>query len=178
MPDVAKIARLTVDGRLLISTAALSKAMSTSAKTISEWAKTGMPKESTGWWDLAAVLAWRGQSVGAGRAEEMSDEARKLKADADCREIKAVREKRMLEVLDGLYVEKAEIETEWARRIIEMKSALLLLAKKVSTEFTDAPIRRTVEKVITNEVYVMLEQYSREGAYTPAAKKKTGKLVN
>ena len=107
----------------------------------------------------------------------MSDEARKLKADADYREIKAAREKRMMEILEGQYIEKTELETEWARRIIEVKSALLLLSKKVSTEFTDAPIRRTVEKVITSEVYVMLEQFSREGAYTPTPKKKAGKLV-
>jgi len=176
---IAKTVKLTDDGRLLISTAALSKAMNTSVKTLAEWAKAGMPKESTGWWDLAAVLAWRGQSVGAGKAEEMSDEARKLRADADFREVRAAREKRMMEIIDGQYIEKTELESEWARRIIEMKSALLLLAKKVSTEFTDATIRRTVEKVITSEVYSMLEQYSREGAYTPVAnKKRSGKLAN
>lgn len=178
LAGAAKFIKLTDDERLLISTAALTKVMRTTPKTLSEWAKAGLPKEAMGWWDLQKVLEWRGQSVGAGKAEEMSDEARKLKADADYREIKAAREKRMMEILEGQYIEKAELETEWARRIIEVKSALLLLAKKVSTEFTDAPIRRTVEKVITSEVYVMLEQFSREGAYTPTVKKKPSKLAH
>lgn len=175
---MSKLVKITDDERVLLSTAALSKALNTSAKTIAAWAKTGMPKESVGWWDLAAVLEWRGQSVGSGMVEAMSDAARKLKADADYRETKASREKRMLEILDGQFVEKTEIENEWARRIIEMKSGLLLLAKKISTEFTDAQIRRTVDKVVTSEVYAMLEQYSREGAYTPSTKKRTSKLAD
>jgi hypothetical protein len=40
----------------------------------------------------------------------------------------------------------------------------------------DPDVRLEVERVITDEVYELLEQYARDGVYTPKAiKKKAGK---
>lgn len=138
-------------------------------RTLLDWAKKGAPKVQRGWWDPKAIMEWRG-SVESDSGEN-SLAVKKLKADVDYKEAKAIREQRMNQILEGEYVPVAEIETEWSRRVTEVKTGLLALTNKIAGQITDPDIRLEVEQVIRDEVYELLEQYARDGTYTPAGKK-------
>lgn len=95
---------------------------------------------------------------------------RKLEAEADYKEAKAKREKRMNEVLEGQYIAAEDVTREWTGRVNELKSSLGLLAKAVSKEFPDADTRVVVERTVNECVNEYLESYAREGVYTKAKK--------
>ncbi len=135
-----------------------------SAQTLSDWEKRGAPKLGYGKWDIKALLEWKFGGKG-----EQSAETRRATADADYREAKAVAEKMKLEVLQGLYMRKDEVTQQWVARVTEIKAGLMAMARKVAAEFPDPDVRRIVERVVTDEIYDLLEQYARKGKYTPVA---------
>jgi hypothetical protein len=139
-----------------------------SARTLLNWDEKsgGALKNSTGWWDIKAIMEWRN-----GEGEE-SDFARKLRAEADLKEEQVKEKKLENEILIGEYYKKFEVEQEWAMRIIEIKNSLLALSKKIGSEISDPGIRIEVEKMVAEEVYNYLDQYARTGKYTPKPKKR------
>jgi hypothetical protein len=144
-----------------------------SIRTLLNWDEkaAGSLKNSYGFWDLKAIMEWRSDG-------KVSDASRKAKAEADLKEEQALAKKFENEVERGQYMAKAEIENEWARRVVEIKASLLALTRKIAAGFSDPNIRIDVEKKIGDEIYIMLEQYSREGQYTPSTKKKRAKRVS
>jgi len=135
-------------------------------RTVTNWKKRGAPQPKRGWWDLKKLVEW----MGIGNEETMM--ARKIKAETSYREAKAEREQILKNELLGKYMQIEQVEEEWAKRVTEVKSGLMALARAVAAEFADPDIRKTVEKVVNNEVIDLLEQYSRTGRYTPKVKEK------
>ena len=152
-------------GDLLVSSAQLCDLLRVTPEIISRHHKSGMPKAATGWWNLREVLVYLGQ--------DQSAATRKLIAEADYKESRAAREKKLLDVLNGEYVSRADVAKEWSARILELKSSLIKLGKRVGSEFTDPEERATVERVVSEVAEDYLESYSRKGEYTPEVK--TGK---
>ena len=141
-------------------------------KTLNEWAKQGCPKHARGWWNPKDIVAWRGEATDEDTKEAMSVLARKLKAEADYKEAKAAAAVRQNEILEGQFMPRDEIESQWARRVTELKAGLLALGNKIAGQIMDPDVRLEVERVITDEVYELLEQYARDGVYTPKLTKK------
>ena len=139
-----------------------------SRETLSTWVKKGAPKEGRGSWDIKKLMEWLGKGVSTGNGEKImvSDEARKLRADADFREIKYEKEKISLDKLQGDLINIEDVQLEWAGRVLELKSGLRQLEKKIAPQIANQSIRE-VERVLRDEVYYLLESYSRDGAYTP-----------
>ncbi|AIF52012.1 hypothetical protein [Pelosinus sp. UFO1] len=137
-------------------------------ETLSGWAKKGAPKEGRGSWDIKKLNEWLGKGATTGNGEQkvLSDEARKLKADADFREIKSEKEKISLDKIQGDLIKIDDVQMEWASRILELKSGLRQFEKKIAPQIANQSIRE-VERVLRDEVYYLLESYSRDGAYTP-----------
>ena len=167
----SKRARVKFDDadNLLLSTAELCNILAVSPEMISRYHKAGMPKASTGWWNLRQVLAYLGQG-GSDNTNNKTVSGRKLMAEAEYKEAKAARERITLEALQGQYIKKSDVISQWQARVADVKSSLLLLAKNVSKEFTDIDTRIVVERVVKENVYEYLESYSREGAYTQTEK--------
>jgi hypothetical protein len=169
---------LKIEGEtVLLNSGKTAEFFGVTVKTLAQWAKEGCPKHARGWWNPKEILAWRGEATDEGTKEAMSVLARKLKAEADYKEARAESAIRQNEILEGQYMPKDEIETQWARRVIELKTGLLALGNKIAGQITDPDIRLEVERVINDEVYELLEQYARDGSYTPkaTAKVKSGK---
>lgn len=158
-------------GRFLLSSEYTARFFGVTPRTLLDWEKKGAPKASRGWWDPKAIMEWREGSANSG-VDNLT--AKKLKAEVIYKEAKAAREQRMNLILEGEYVPLADIEDEWARRVTEVKSGLLALTNKIAGQITDPDIRLEVEQVIRDEVYELLEQYARDGTYTPN-KRKAGK---
>lgn len=162
-----------IDGdRVLLNTEAAARFHSVTDRTLRNWVQEGCPQEKPGWYDPAAIMRWRngdGRSGGSAAGESMA--ARKLEAETKYREAKAKREQLALEAQQGLYFSKDEVEAAWAGRIVELKAGLLAMARKAAGGFADAELRRNIERVIMDEIYDLLDQYSRTGQYTPKQKK-------
>jgi len=164
---------LKIEGeRALLNSGKTADFFGVTVKTLAQWAKEGCPKHSRGWWDPKEILAWRGEATDEDTKEAMSVLARKLKAEADYKEARAEAAIRQNEILEGQYMPREEIETQWANRVIELKAGLLALGRKIAGQIADVEVRLEVERVINDEVYELLEQYARDGVYTPRATKK------
>lgn len=157
----------TEEGKIYLNTEKTAEFFGVSDHTIRDWdgKAGGNLKLNRGWWDIKAIMEWRSG------ANDESDLARKLRAEADLKEEQAAKAKREREILEGQYIAAEEVHSEWARRISEVKSGLLAMAKKIAGQFSDPDLRIEIEKITSDEVYDLLDQYSREGKYTPTKRK-------
>lgn len=149
-------------GELLINTTWAEWLFGVTRKTLNEWADKGAPKADRGWWNPKAVLEWKGSAT-AVLDPEQYNEARKLKADIMYKEAKAAAAELALSAKRGEFLPRAEVEREFATRILEVKSILTGMGALVSSRFTDAEQRAEVRQVIESEFQRALEQYSRDG---------------
>ena len=156
--------KFDTNNEVIVSTAVLCQILDLGPEMISRHAKAGMPKVAVGWWNVRAVLTWLGTNRDKSGTRTAS--ARKLEAEADFREAKAAREKRMYQILEGQYIAIEEVTQEWAGRVNELRSSLMLLPKAVSKEFPDADTRVIVERTVNECVTSYLESYARIGKYT------------
>lgn len=169
MADAKPRVKFNTAGDLLVSSAQLCDLLRVTPEIISRHHKAGMPKAATGWWNLREVLVYLGQAK-ADKSKDQSAATRKLIAEADYKESKAVREKKLLEILEGEYISRADVAKEWSGRVLELKSSFTKLAKRIASEFTDPEERANVEKVVNDVVEDYLESYARKGEYTPEIK--------
>ena len=169
MADAKPRVKFNKAGDLLVSTAQLCDLLRVSPEIVSRHHKAGMPKAATGWWNLRDVLVYLGQAKGD-KSKDQSAATRKLVAEADYKEAKAAREKKMLDVLNGEYIPKVDVAKEWSARVLELKSSFIKLGKRIASEFTDPEERANVEKVVNDVVEDYLESYARKGEYTPEIK--------
>lgn len=169
MADTKPRVKFNTAGDLLVSSAQLCDLLRVTPEIISRHHKSGMPKAATGWWNLREVLVYLGHAKGD-KAKDQSAATRKLVAEADLKESKAAREKKLLEILEGEYISRADVAKEWSGRVLELKSSFIKLAKRIASEFTDPEARANVEKVVNDVVEDYLESYARKGEYTPEIK--------
>jgi phage terminase Nu1 subunit (DNA packaging protein) len=165
------------DQEIILSSKAMQYVFGISDRTLTNWERDGCPKLGMGRWPLSQVLKWRSgaldyEATGNDRAA-LKD--KKLKAEALKTEEQARKAKMEREVLEGKYILKEDAYKAWASRIVELKSGLMNLTKSLPPEVADQDAR-TAEAAIRREVVNLLEQYSREGEYTPKVEKaKTSK---
>ncbi len=161
-----------MDGKdLILSTDAMQHVFGVSRQTLNDWEKSGCPKIARGQWSLRAVIAWRSGAFDrdlAG-ADRTKIKDAKLKAEAMLKAAQANKAKRELEILEGKYLPLEEIEQDWAGRIIELKAGLMNWVKALPPELENNDARE-IEAVLRREVVELLENYSRDGTYTPKKK--------
>lgn len=139
-------------------------------RTLIDWKKRGAPNVMRGWWDVQKLSEWLGKGTAGGK-EPISDEARKLKADADYKEMKAEKEEIQLAVLRGEYISKEEVDRQWSVLGNQLKNNMILWSRTVAPELAHLDMR-SVEKVLTDAVYDLLEQLSSTSRYRKAKKAK------
>jgi len=153
---------------VLLSTDAMQHTFGVTRQTLGNWEQQGCPKEGRGQWSLRKVIAWRSgeMDLGIAGADRTKIKDAKLKAEAMLKAAQANKAKREMEILEGKYLPIEDIEHEWAGRIVELKAGLVNWIKALPPELAGADAR-TVEAALRREVAILLEQYSREGTYTP-----------
>jgi len=162
--------KVSSNNDFVFSTAETCDFFTVSRETLSAWSKQGCPKEKRGYWNIKDVMNWLGKGNSAGK-KDVSDEARKLKADADYREHKAEKESISLAVLRNEYISKEEVDRQWSVIGNQLKTNLLLWSRTMAPELAHMDMR-SVEKVLTDAVYDLLEQLSSTSHYKKSKKKK------
>lgn len=151
-----------IDEDLVTNTKLTASILGISTKTLQNWHKKGCPQYKRGWWNLREVISWS--------QSDNADEnllAKKLEMEVEV--LRNRNEKMELEnaIKREEYFYKDEVVGEWVRRISELRNSLLSLATDIASEITDKDLRKQVEDIVEVRIYEFLEQYSREGKYTP-----------
>ncbi|MGL5513276.1 MAG: hypothetical protein ACRDBM_08630, partial [Sporomusa sp.] len=129
-----------------------------SAQTLSDWEKRGAPKEGYGKWDIRKLVDWKFRG-------EQSAEARRLVAEAKFKEAKANMAVMNQAVMEGKYIEKSEVDRSWTTIGTQMKANILAWVRILTPALANQDMR-TVEKIMTEATYDLLEQVSSKGKYT------------
>jgi len=114
-------------------------------------------REGRGRWRLFASLE-RIRKTGSKEERERWETALKA-AKAQLELIKLERER-------GEFIPRAEIAKLWAMRAAEVKAGLMSLVRKLPPQLAGLT-RHEMAAIIENEVYALLERYTRDGPYTP-----------
>lgn len=168
-----------INGKICVTTAALTETLGITQQALSLWESQGCPKEARGWWCIRDVLTWKGLITPSGiktedGAEKISCVQKKLEAEAKLKEQKAEEAEMKNEITRGEYIRKEEITADLQRFFVVLKRSMLGYSRRIATElsaFVDAVTARRIEKMITELTIDALEQISIDGIYTPPRKK-------
>lgn len=155
-----------INGKACVSTSLLCEFFGVSKQAVNKWEKQGCPKEMRGYWCMADVLKWKGDTAAeAGEAlEEMSLRDQKTYWETRCKEEQAENQKFKNAVLRGDYIEKKEMDHELTTFFIVFKQAVLSLPRKIailSAGYIGNDRARKLEWDVMEAVTDVLRQWSR-----------------
>jgi phage terminase Nu1 subunit (DNA packaging protein) len=133
--------------------------------TISRWvARDRCPRNPDGTFDLRKVIIWRLEENDLEQAPCENEEARRWMTQFR-------RERALLAKIDrrraeGELIAKEEIAAAWAKRAFNMRSSLLTLVDRLPP-LIEGKDRKKIAKILKDEIYYFLEQYSQHGKYCP-----------
>lgn len=156
---------------LYIDTTSAAELLGTTVKTIIEWEKkAGAEKKSFrvshGIYHLKKLHTWWLENIYESKQEtsgEKDSRERYWAAKADKEEFDVAERRQEL-------FPKADILSEWVKRIAEIRQGLLSLPVKLAP-LVDGKSQDEIRSTIKDAVYRLLEAYSRDGRFTPVEKK-------
>lgn len=172
-----KFLQTTDDERVLLSTSKLAEVMHVSVKTIGVWERQGCPKEKRGWYDIAAVIKWRGREIGVqGGADGM---VAKLEADTRLKQAKAAMAEQELKVKSGELIPVVLVEDRLSTVFSDLKTSMISIGDHVMTEiYSQYPeLAPQVRRLIDGYIREALKQVAENGGKLtrPAVKKTVGR---
>lgn len=144
----------------------ISEIFSVNEDTIENWVERGCPVNDNGKFDLGEFITWwaenifEGGSYGGSLNNDDDIKAAKLsylKAQAREKNLKA-------DMLEGTLIAVDEVHKRWAWRLKEVSAALLSISLKLATMCAMKP-ELEVRKVIENEIWKILDTFSRTGKF-------------
>lgn len=158
--------------KFIFSTADTCEFFGISRESLSTWRKKGAPKFARGKWDVQAVMKWRflGDNI-------ESPQTRKIKAEADLKELKAVQEKIKLNVTKGEFISVKQAKEDLKRTFANLKKSLLAISHNcasvlASQDFEAVPIvEEVVDKCVTDALTELSEGRSYRAKTTRKKKK-------
>lgn len=146
---------------LYMTTRTLSVLFNKNMRTIQRWIRDCKPKQKDGKYYAPDLMAYYERKLTAKKKD-------KEELEIALKQVKLEREKFNLEKEKGEYVKREEVEVEWAQRVAELKSGLLALEFRLSSQLANR--KRSLAKVreiVKKEVLDLLWSYVRDGKYTP-----------
>ena len=126
-----------------------------SDKTLSAWEKKGAPKEKRGWWDIAALVNWRGRAVGIQGGP--GAEADKLAADTRLKQARAAIAEQELRIKSGELISVVLVEERLTEAFGSIRTSMMAIADHVMTEiYSQYP-------ELAPQVRGLIDTYVREG---------------
>lgn len=157
-----------------MDTATLAKYFGVAQRTVRHWAEVkGLPKIAQNTYDLKEIRKWEVGRLKIEIAAQQIDQKRYTKAAADEKEEKALGSRLRRERMEGLLIDRKEIERGWMGKVVAVVSGLEMLARRIA-ERLDLP---EVEKIVEEEVVLCRDRFaSREEVEKVMGKKRKKKL--
>lgn len=147
----------------MVDTETLARYLGVSQRTVRHYsAAKGLPKLRFDAYDLAAVRLWEIGQVRKELEARQYDQNRLTKANADEREHRAELVRMRAERMRGMLVEVKEVERGRIERIVAVKNAMAIMARKIAERIEG----KDVEKIVQEEVDLCCDRFAGE----PAAK--------
>ena len=162
--------RVTEETKFIFTTADICDLFEISRETLSRWEKRGAPKAGRGKWNIKALIEWRFD----GKHTD-SPEVRKLKAEADLKELKAAQEKIKLGVTQDEFVHVLTVRKELTRLLSNLKKNLLAMGHHVASNLAslDMEAAETAKNEVDKRVNEALMEMAEGRLYRGRTKKKT-----
>jgi len=146
------------------TTKEISEIFSVTPKTVNQWARQGMPKIARGKFSVREVVQWWAENIYAA-SEDTGDineaKTRYWQAKARSETVKA-------DTAEGEVAPIADYTDAWAWRISEMSSGIGQLHLRLAPLVAGQP-EIECRKILESELWAVLDKFSREGEFTPAA---------
>lgn len=170
----------TEDGRILVSTATLADIMHVSTNTVGTWERQGCPKEKRGWYDIKAVIGWRGREIGVQGGPNTL--AQKLTADTRLKEAKAQMAELELKQKSGELIPLPLVEQVIDEKFASLRISMLSIGDLIMAEmYSQYPeLAQQARRVIDGHIRKALETIADTGEFRyyagrPTAKKPVGR---
>lgn len=175
-PKYNKRIEETEDGRLLVSSATLADIMHVSQYTLNTWERQGCPKEKRGWYDIKAVIGWRGRLIGLQGGAD-SNVAKKLTADTRLKEAKAQMAELELQQKSGSLVPLALVEQVVGEKFADIRTSMLSIGDLIMAEmYSQYPeLAQQARRVIDGHIRKALETIADTGEFRYYAGRRTDK---
>lgn len=163
--------RITSDGRTLIQTNMMAKWLNVSPRQLQTWGKAGAPREERGWWDVQAMLLWRGVASTQSESNGLAD---KLDADIKLKQIKAQNEELKYRELAGELIPLSLVEERVSKVFANMRVSFMDMGNRIMGKiFTLYPeLAVECKRMIEIEVRETLKDLSENGLFDRPTKKK------
>lgn len=155
----------TEDGRLLVSTSTLADIMHVSTNTIGTWERQGCPKEKRGWYDIKAVIGWRGRLIGVQGG--IDGHAKKLTADTRLKEAKAEIAEMELRQKNAELIPVALVEQVVGEKFADLRTSMLSIGDLIMSEmYSQYPeLAQQARRVIDEHIRKALETIANTGEF-------------
>ena len=163
--------RLTSDGRVLVATNMMAEWLNVSPRHLQTWGKAGAPREERGWWDVKAVLKWRGVASTQDSTNGLAD---KLTADVKLKQLKAQTEEMKFKEMAGELIPLSLVEERVSKLFANIRIDLMDMGNrmmgKVFTLYPELAVE--CKRMIEIEVRESCKKISEAGLYERPAKRK------
>lgn len=165
----------TEDGRIIVSTSTLADIMHVSTNTVGTWERQGCPKEKRGWYDIKAVIGWRGREIGVQGGPNTL--AQKLTADTRLKEAKAKMAELELQQKSGELVPLALVEQVVGEKFASIRVSMLAIGDLIMAEmYSQYPeLAQQARRVIDGHIRKSLEEIADTGEFRYYAGRRTDK---
>ncbi len=137
-------------------------------KTVCEWTKSGMPKESYGVYNLKKCFDWWAEEIDeSGGDSDPSLTAARLEGQ----QIKNDRERMKRDTEKGKLAVKSDVLTDWVKRLSELRQGLLSLPVRLPP-LLEGKSPDEMRPIIKDVLYKMMESYARTGEFMQARHRK------
>jgi len=169
MPDYIEVSE---DNRLLLNSQKIAELLVVNEATLRKWSSAGCPKEKRGWWDLAAVIKWRGRAIGV--QGQATGEAARLVADTKLKEAQATLQEMKLHELTGDLIPVKLVEERVTQLFQNVQQSILGISDKIMNSiYTLYPeLAIDAKRTIDHEIREALRKISQHGIYKPEPNKK------
>lgn len=147
----------------------ISKLFGVTRMSINRWTREGLPRNKNGTYPGAACVSWllsRIEDRALAKAESGGESEESLKWLGEFRKQRALIATIERKKLEGEVVQWSEVEAEWAGRVRELTSGLTSFADRLAGLIAGKD-RGKAHEIIRVEVRTLMENYSRDGKYSP-----------
>lgn len=166
----------TEDGRILASSSTMADIMHVSTNTLGMWERQGCPKEKRGWYDIKAVVGWRGRLIGVQGGADNSVTA-KMEADTKLKQAKAKMAELELQQKSGELVPLALVEQVVGEKFADIRTSMLSIGDLIMAEmYSQYPeLAQQARRVIDGHIRKALEEIADTGEFRYFAGRSTDK---
>lgn len=153
-------------GVIEVGTEVLEAYFGVSRTTLTQWKEKGCPQIKRGKWDLIAVIRWRGGLDATSDDEEenenVNDYIRKVKAEADLKEIQVQLADLDLQKARGEIIEISEVKALISRAVMNSKNLLLALPSKAAPRLVGLSVLEDFKGILEEYSAVLLKSRSKK----------------